>query len=183
MDAAALAGMGGRASQAYGLWCVDVPAASWKFSVEDARDSYGLSYLDWLCGVDEEAGGFSILAHVLNPDTMAHLLLRTRVTREDPRLTSIAAVHHGAAWHERETAEMYGVTFDGHPSPGPLLLPDCFEGHPLRKDFVLVSRVVKAWPGAKGPGENDATVVPRRRTLRPAGVPQPGEWGPEDGGG
>jgi NADH-quinone oxidoreductase subunit C len=91
---------------------------------------------------------------------------------------SLAGVFAGAGWHERQVWEMFGVTFDGHPGLVPLLLPDGFEGHPLRKEFVLASRVAKAWPGAKEPGESDrdlATGRPRRRIL-PPGVPRPGSW-------
>ncbi|WP_256862315.1 NADH-quinone oxidoreductase subunit C [Microbispora sp. GKU 823] len=65
---------------------------------------------------------------------------------------------------------MFGVVFDGHPDLRPLLLPDGFEGHPLRKDFVLAARVAKAWPGAKEPGESDHGSPSRRRML-PPGVP------------
>ncbi len=181
--AAALAGVAGQSSQSYGLWCVDVPAAAWQHTVQAARDDHGLSYLDWLSGVDELADGFSIVAHVVDPDTVLHVLLRTRVPREEPRLPSVASVHSGASWHERETAEMYGVTFDGHPDPAPLLLPEEFEGHPLRKDFVLASRVVKAWPGMKEPGESDATASRGRRRIRAPGVPEQAEWGFEARGG
>jgi hypothetical protein len=67
----------------------------------------------------------------------------------------------------------------------PLLLPDGFEGHPLRKDFVLAARAAKAWPGAKEPGESDADVhsSPGRRKTRPPGVPDPETWGPRPPGG
>jgi NADH-quinone oxidoreductase subunit C len=85
----------------------------------------------------------------------------------------VVSVYPGAAWHERETHEMFGVDFAGHPGLTPLLLPPEFEGHPLRKEFVLASRVAKAWPGAKEPGGDS-----KRAPMRPPGVPAPGEWGP-----
>ncbi len=53
----------------------------------------------------------------------------------------------GANWHERETHEMFGIGFDGHPDLRNLYLPGAFEGFPLRKDFPLLSRMVKPWPG------------------------------------
>jgi NADH-quinone oxidoreductase subunit C len=56
-------------------------------------------------------------------------------------------VYPGADWHERECWEMFGFAFDGHPSLRHLYLPSEFEGHPLRKDFPLLARVVKPWPG------------------------------------
>jgi NADH-quinone oxidoreductase subunit C len=100
------------------------------------------------------------------------------VSREDAALASIVGVYPGAAWHERETYEMFGVDFPGHPGLTPLLLPPEFEGHPLRKDFVLASRVAKPWPGAKEPGESHVEGTTRRQPMRPPGVPAPGEWGP-----
>jgi NADH-quinone oxidoreductase subunit C len=53
----------------------------------------------------------------------------------------------GANWHERETHEMFGIDFEGHPDMRNLYLPSAFEGFPLRKDFPLLSRMVKPWPG------------------------------------
>jgi NADH-quinone oxidoreductase subunit C len=53
----------------------------------------------------------------------------------------------GANWHERETHEMFGVTFEGHPDMRNLYLPGEFEGYPLRKDFPLLARMIKPWPG------------------------------------
>jgi NADH:ubiquinone oxidoreductase subunit D len=53
----------------------------------------------------------------------------------------------GANWHERETWEMYGITFVGHPHLVHIYLPGGFEGNPLRKDFPLLAREVKPWPG------------------------------------
>ena len=60
---------------------------------------------------------------------------------------TIIAVFPGADWHERETHEMFGVGFTGHPHLEKLYLPTGFEGHPLRKDFPLLARHVKPWPG------------------------------------
>jgi NADH-quinone oxidoreductase subunit C len=88
-------------------------------------------------------------------------------------------IYPGAAWHERETHEMFGVGFTDHPGGlRPLLLPPEFEGHPLRKEFVLAARVAKPWPGAKEPGESHDPTAAKRAPMRPPGVPAPGEWGP-----
>ena len=106
------------------------------------------------------------------------MLLVTRVADGQP-VESVTGVYAGAAWHERETHEMFGIDFansDGTVELDPLLLPDGFEGHPLRKDFVLADRVAKPWPGVKEPGESDADLVgrPVRRKNLPLGVPAPG---------
>jgi NADH-quinone oxidoreductase subunit C len=66
---------------------------------------------------------------------------------DDPHIATWTKVYAGADWHERETWEMYGVTFDGHNGLRHLYLPSDFEGNPLRKDFPLLARIVKPWPG------------------------------------
>jgi NADH-quinone oxidoreductase subunit C len=73
-------------------------------------------------------------------------ILKTDVD-ESLRVESWVPVYPGADWHEREAWEMYGFLFDGHPSLRHLYLPSEFEGHPLRKDFPLLAREVKPWPG------------------------------------
>ena len=165
-----------------------VEAADWHDAVAGLkRDGY--TYFDWLSAVDEHPEGFRLVLHVARvPSTGAgggrldHLLLVTYVGRDAAAVVSIADVYAGAAWHERETHEMFGIDFGVDLDP--LLLPDGFEGHPLRKEFVLASRVAKPWPGAKEPGESDAesTHSPSRRRIKPPGVPEPEEWGPQAGG-
>ncbi|MFJ5551059.1 NADH-quinone oxidoreductase subunit C [Streptomyces sp. NPDC093225] len=171
------------AEAAYDLLTVDVPTASWISALETARDKLGCTYFDWLSAVDEPGTGFRVAAHVVAlTGGVRRLLLRTTVPHEAAALPSAVAVYAGAAWHERETYEMFGVTFTDHPHLVPLLLPENFEGHPLRKDFVLAARVAKAWPGAKEPGEGAADHAgPKRRTMLPPGVPDPNDWGPLKG--
>ncbi|MET8376136.1 NADH-quinone oxidoreductase subunit C [Streptomyces microflavus] len=170
------------AESAYDLLTVDVPATEWITALRTARDELGCSYFDWLSAVDEPGTGFHVCAHVavLGGGTVRRLMLRTTVPHDAAVLPSAIDVYAGAAWHERETHEMFGVTFEGHPDLAPLLLPEGFEGHPLRKDFVLAARVAKAWPGAKEPGESEHG-GPKRRTMLPPGVPDPNEWGPLKG--
>jgi NADH-quinone oxidoreductase subunit C len=68
-------------------------------------------------------------------------------------------VYAGANWHEREAHEMFGIEFEGHPDLRNMYLPTEFEGHPLRKDFPLLARIVKPWPGIVDveplPGDGD----------------------------
>ncbi|MEU3217902.1 NADH-quinone oxidoreductase subunit C [Streptomyces sp. NPDC006971] len=180
--AAELFGEGATAELAYDLLTVDVPADSWTTALETARDRLGCSYFDWLSAVDEPGTGFRVCAHVaaLAPGVVRRLLVRTTVPHDAASLPTAVHVYAGAAWHERETHEMFGIGFEGHPHLVPLLLPEGFEGHPLRKDFVLAARVAKAWPGAKEPGESEHG-GPKRRTMLPPGVPDPNEWGPLKG--
>ncbi|MFB7652071.1 MULTISPECIES: NADH-quinone oxidoreductase subunit C [unclassified Streptomyces] len=168
------------AEESYDVLTVDVPPTSWISALETARDRLSCTYFDWLSAVDEPGTGFRVAAHVVALGPVRRLLLRTTVPHESPALPTAVAVYAGAAWHERETHEMFGVEFADHPALDHLLLPEGFEGHPLRKDFVLAARVAKAWPGAKEPGESDHG-GPRRRQMLPPGVPDPNEWGPQKG--
>uniref|UniRef100_UPI001CE2416F NADH-quinone oxidoreductase subunit C n=1 Tax=Streptomyces pseudogriseolus TaxID=36817 RepID=UPI001CE2416F len=168
------------AEEAYEVLTVDVPSDAWIPALETARDRLGCTFFDWLSAVDEPGTGFRVTAHVAALSPVRRLLLRTTVPHESPVLPSAVDVYAGAAWHERETHEMFGVDFTGHPGLDHLLLPENFEGHPLRKDFVLAARVAKAWPGAKEPGESEHG-GPKRRQMLPPGVPDPNEWGPLKG--
>ncbi|HCT81318.1 MAG TPA: NADH-quinone oxidoreductase subunit C [Micromonosporaceae bacterium] len=168
----ATAGISG--GEAYARATVDVPADQWTSAVLAARDDLDCNFFDWLSAVDELEGWYSVVAHVWSISAKHGVLLRTRVQES---LESIVDIYPGAAWHERETFEMFGIGFPGELEP--LLLPPEFEGHPLRKSFVLASRVAKPWPGAKEPGESHDPNAPKRTTMRPPGVPAPGEWGPE----
>jgi NADH-quinone oxidoreductase subunit C len=157
---------------------VDVAPEQWVAAATAARDELGCDFFDWLSAVDLAAGdagdpAFEVVAHVWSTTARHGVLLRTRV---GDSLSSIVEVYPGAAWHERETYEMFGIGFPGELEP--LLLPPEFEGHPLRKSFILASRVAKPWPGAKEPGESHDAAAPKRQAIRPPGVPAPGEWGP-----
>ncbi|MFE0402874.1 NADH-quinone oxidoreductase subunit C [Streptomyces nigra] len=168
------------AEESYDVLTVDVPPATWITALETARDTLGCTYFDWLSAVDEPGTGFRVAAHVAALAPVRRLLVRTTVPHESPALPSAVGVYAGATWHERETYEMFGVEFTDHPGLDHLLLPENFEGHPLRKDFVLAARVAKAWPGAKEPGESEHG-GPKRRQMLPPGVPDPNEWGPLKG--
>jgi NADH-quinone oxidoreductase subunit C len=161
---------------------VDVPVARWRAAVGAARDpeALGCDFFDWLSAVDELDDGFAVVAHLWSTRHRYGVLLRARVSRENPVVESVVDLFPGAAWHERETFEMFGIAFASHPDLRPLLLPPAFEGNPLRKEFVLASRVAKAWPGAKEPGESESGAA-KRAPMRPPGVPDPNEWGPLKG--
>lgn len=173
-----------RVESAYGQDTVEVPPGGWLAALTTARDELGFDFFDFLTAVDQldatDDPGFDVVVHLWSLAAKTHLLLRTRVPAAAPSLPTATTVFAGASWHERETYEMFGIDFAGHPNLVPLLLPDGFEGHPLRKDFVLAARAAKAWPGAKEPGESDddSHAAPSRRKTRPPGVPDPEVWGP-----
>jgi len=101
----------------------------------------------WTTGV---AGGdtrFQVFARFHSPRRKIGVTVKADLDDESPRVASIHDIFFGAEWHERETWEMYGFVFDGHPDLRHIYLPGEFEGFPLRKDFPLLAREVKPWPG------------------------------------
>jgi NADH-quinone oxidoreductase subunit C len=169
---------------------VRVAPGSWRSAAAVLKDQLGYDYLSFIAGIDwqpapregDDAGGdtsapvqptemtfgaagsagrFQVFAHVQSTSRHTGATLKTDVDDDAPSVSSWTAVYPGADWHERECWEMYGITFEGHPSLRHLYLPSAFEGHPLRKDFPLLARVVKPWPGLVDveamPGEPEPT--------------------------
>jgi NADH-quinone oxidoreductase subunit C len=106
-------------------------------------------FIDFVTAVDERprGGGFTVVVHVFSTRRIQNARLKVRCDAEDPRCPSIHDVWVGANWFERETWELFGVVFEGHPHLVKLVLPEQFEGYPLRKDFPLMTREAKPWPG------------------------------------
>jgi NADH:ubiquinone oxidoreductase subunit C len=144
----------------YGTFTVDVTAASWVDAVTLCRDEELLAYdmFDCLFAVDAGEAGFDVVAILYSTSRGRRILLRGRCEggREAPTFPSIAHLFPGADWMERETFDMFGIDFTGHPGLTPrILCVENFEGWPLRKDFHLASRAAKPWPGVKEPAETD----------------------------
>jgi NADH-quinone oxidoreductase subunit C len=96
------------------------------------------------------AGGdtrFQVFARVYSTTRHIGVTLKADLDDANPAVATWSDVYAGADWHERETWEMYGFDFTGHPELTHIYLPGSFEGYPLRKDFPLLSREVKPWPG------------------------------------
>jgi NADH-quinone oxidoreductase subunit C len=156
--------------------CVRVATDAWASSAATLKASLGFDYfcflsaIDWMpspFGKGEEdptaereersteikqglAGGetrLQVFARLVNHRTHVGITLKTDVPDATPVVPSWVNVFTGANWHERETHEMFGISFAGHPDLRNMYLPTDFEGHPLRKDFPLLSRMVKPWPG------------------------------------
>ena len=112
----------------YGTVTVTVPAQRYAEAAAFAKTTRGLdfTFFDFLTGVDEAEAGYGVVTHLYSPIHRHHVLLRAVVPNEDPRLPSLSGVFAGANWHERETWEMFGIVFDGHPNLVKLLLSDEF---------------------------------------------------------
>jgi NADH-quinone oxidoreductase subunit C len=102
---------------------------------------------------------FQLIARVYSPAKHVGIHLKADLPDDDLTAATWSKVYFGADWHEREIWEMYGITFAGHPHLAHIYLPGAFEGFPLRKDFPLLARHVKPWPGLVDveamPGEPD----------------------------
>ena len=111
-----------------------------------------LKFLRCLSGVDHEEEGFEIIYHLMSLEKKHDVVIKTKVSRDDAHVASVASVWKAANWHERETRDMFGITFDGHPHLVPLLLPEDMTDHfPLRKDNPLAE--IEEWQGDMLPEE------------------------------
>jgi len=153
---------------AYQTFTVHVAPSAWVETMRRCRDEplLDLDLFDSLFGVDAREDGFDIVAVLYSTSTGNRLCLRTRCEggRDAPVCPSVTSLYRGADWMEREAWDMYGIEFAGHPGLEPRILTvENFEGWPLRKDFHLVSRIVKPWPGVKEPAEldEDGNVIER----------------------
>lgn len=104
---------------------------------------------------------FELVYHLKSLMRGHRLRVKARVSEDDPRIDSLIGVWRGADWLERETWDMYGIRFDGHPDLRRIYLYEDFEGHPLRKDYPkerrqpLVTRADLDAPQAQRQEERD----------------------------
>lgn len=98
--------------------------------------SLGFDYLRCISAVDwVDDGRIEVVYHLYS---MAHghcIVVKVSVPRDNPRLPSVSGIWAAADWFEREAYDLMGVVFEGHPNLRRILLPQDWEGHPLRKDY------------------------------------------------
>ncbi len=103
------------------------------------RDDAQMLFDSLMClsGIDYTGGKLGVVYH-LNSTGLTHkIVLKVDVTVENPHCQSVESVWKTANWHEREAFDLYGILFDGHPDLRRILMPDDWEGHPLRKDYQV----------------------------------------------
>ncbi len=116
--------------------------------LHDDPDLY-LDYLVDLCGVDylgKKEDRFEVVYHLYSIRHRHALRLKAEVPEKDARIDSVMPVWVGANWHERECFDLYGIVFAGHPDLRRVLLPEDWEGYPLRKDYP-VKGPAEEWHG------------------------------------
>jgi NADH-quinone oxidoreductase subunit C len=139
--------------------CVEVSRDDLSQLMTACRDDerLDLKYMRSLGGIDWMEEGLEVAYHLWSFNKMHALTVKTRVTYDDAVVPSVAALYPAADWHERETRDMFGIHFEGHPNLVPLLLPDDMTDHfPLRKENPL--QEIEEWQGEnlrEGAGEGD----------------------------
>jgi len=98
------------------------------------RDELSFRHLSFIAGIDLK-DAIEVAYGLISYSEKVMVLLKVRLDRENPTVRTVTHVFSGANWHERETYDLLGVRFEGHPDLRRLLLPDDWKGHPLRKDY------------------------------------------------
>jgi NADH-quinone oxidoreductase subunit C len=108
-------------------------------------------HLQDLCGADyhgKKDPRFEVVYNLYSIKYRHKIRIRAQVPEDDPSIQSVTSIWVGANWHERECYDMFGIVFKGHPDLRRILLPEDWEGHPLRKDYPLKGpELDKDWKG------------------------------------
>ena len=127
-------------AEAFGEVTVTVPRESIVDVCRFFRDKHGFDLLADLCGCDrgpEEDPRFEVNYHLFSTTHYSRLRLKVLLSEDAANVTTVTQIWKTADWHERETYDLVGITFDGHPDLRRILLPSDFDGHALRKDYPL----------------------------------------------
>ncbi len=104
--------------------------------------AYGFNYLMCQCGYDSGAGAELVSTYHLakltdNPDAKPEeVRVKVFLPRNDPRVPSVFWIWKSVDWQERETFDMYGIVYEGHPNLKRILMPEDWVGYPMRKDYI-----------------------------------------------
>jgi NADH-quinone oxidoreductase subunit C len=102
---------------------------------DEAR--FHFDYLSFVTAIDRpDQQQFEVVYHLYSMGLRHEVLLKVRVPRATPRVSSVVGLWQGADWHEREAYDLFGITFERHPDLRRLMMTEDWAGHPLRKDYV-----------------------------------------------
>jgi NADH-quinone oxidoreductase subunit C len=104
-----------------------------------ALQAAGYNFFEDMTAVDwyPSAPRFQLSYHILSHAYKERIRLRVMVDESDPSVESITSIWPGANYYEREVFDLFGIRFEGHPNLRRILMPDDWEGHPLRKDYPV----------------------------------------------
>jgi NADH-quinone oxidoreductase subunit C len=112
-----------------------IPPASVLSVLRFLRDELGHAFLSNLSGVDDGTS-LTVVYHVARPGDADCLALKAVLPRDAAIVESVSGLYGNAGWFEREAFDLLGIRFQNHPDPRRLMMPDDWEGHPLRKDYA-----------------------------------------------
>lgn len=122
-----------------GEWTLVIPAEKirWACEVLKARRSY--VFLSDVTAVDRypTEPRFEVVYHLRCYERKQWLRLKCRLPGDNPEIETVTGVWRAANWYEREVFDLFGIRFHGHPDLRRILLPEDWEGHPLRKDYPV----------------------------------------------
>lgn len=107
-----------------------------RFLHDDPRTAFDLLANQTAADYPKREKRFEVIYHLYSIPRNHRLRLKVHVA-DGETVASATAVYNAAEWHEREIFDLFGVTFDGHPDLRRILLPDEWQGHPLRKEYPL----------------------------------------------
>jgi NADH-quinone oxidoreductase subunit C len=127
--------------ESHGQDVARVPSEGWYELAEAAKEAgfeicSDVTVVDWM---RQKPQRFEVVANLVSMQHETRLRMITSLDRQEPTIASITPLWPGAGFAEREAYDMFGITFDGHPDLTRILMPDDWEGHPLRKDFGVGS--------------------------------------------
>ena len=129
-------------------------------------------YLECITGIDyPDDKKIAVVYHVYSYEEKHRVVLKCFLDRDDPALPTVSNVWRTANWQERECFDLLGVLFDGHPDLRRLLLPDDWEGYPLRKDYEEADDYHGIPTIRPNPIELFAIKLPDKKTPPPATAP------------
>ena len=137
--AAALAGLATDGMFTFGELTIEVAPANIVEALSLAKNTLGFNRLSTVTGVDRFPAEprFEVVYHLQNLSTKARLRMKARLPGENPEVESACPVFRAANWYEREVFDFFGIRFLNHPDLKRIMLPEDFEGYPLRKDFPV----------------------------------------------
>jgi NADH-quinone oxidoreductase subunit C len=125
----------------HGQQVARVPRSQWRLFAQAAKEAgyemcVDVTAVDWM---RERPERFEVVAGLVSMSRKARLRMITTAPRQDPEVPSLTPLWPGVSFGEREVYDMFGIRFEGHPDLTRILLPDDWEGYPLRKDYGLGS--------------------------------------------
>jgi len=117
---------------------ISIPVEDWVSFAEAAKDA-GFDAFSDLFAIDHftEAPRYEVVLNLVAMEPRERIVVSTRVPYDDPAVPTLTNVFQGANFYERETYDLMGIEFPGHPDLTRILMPDEWVGHPLRKDYDI----------------------------------------------